>query len=197
MKLLNNINTPYFSLPVSEEAKIRALANELAKDILEPNEILAALDISQEEYDVIKDTRAFRELHSAAVSEWKSAANTQKRTKLLSAATVEAALPTFWKDFNNPHESLNARVGLLNALAKIGGLGLADPVERVAMPGQLFKLEIHLADKKEVITIEGQAQSTIDSSSQRDEDQSDYPDDDSMGDHQDQHEREEEFDPFA
>ena len=92
---------PQFDMPAAEEGKLRALVIELAKDILEPEEILSSLGISWDEYDQIKETRAFRELYTQALTEWKSAANTQKRVKLLAATTVEAALPTFWKDFNN------------------------------------------------------------------------------------------------
>lgn len=156
----HNATTPIFDIPVAEEARLKALAVELAKDILEPEEILESLGISWGEYDQIKETRAFRELYTQALAEWKSAANTQKRVKLLAATTVEAALPTFWKDFNNPQESLGTRVSLLNALAKIGGLGQSDPMERSALPGQVFKLEIHLQDRKEMITIQAP---TIDS----------------------------------
>lgn len=145
--------TPHFDIPVAEEARLRALATELAKDILEPEEILQSLGLSLSDYEVIKSTRAFRELYTQALTEWKSAANTQKRVKLLSATTVEAALPTFWKDFNNPTEALSSRVALLNALAKIGGLGQNENAERAALPGQTFRLEIHLNDRQETITI--------------------------------------------
>lgn len=146
---------PFFEMPTIEEAKLRSLAIELAKDILEPEDILKQLGLTINDYDVIKTTRAFRELYTQALTEWKSAANTQKRVKLLAATTVEAALPTFWKDFNDPQEPLGTRVSLLNALAKIGGLGLPEQSERQALPGQTFKLEIHLADRQETITIQG------------------------------------------
>jgi hypothetical protein len=145
---------PAFNLPVEEESKLRTLATELAKDILEPEQILNNLHISHEQYDAIKETRAFRYMYAQACAEWNSAANTQKRIKLLAASTVEAALPIFWSDFNNANETLNARVGLLQTLAKIGGLGVPDPSERVAGgPGQTFKLEIHLSNRQEPITI--------------------------------------------
>jgi hypothetical protein len=145
--------TPHFNISPIEEAKLRSLAIELAKDILEPEEILSSLDLSLSDYEDIKNTRAFRELYTQALTEWKSAANTQKRVRLLAATTVEAALPTFWKDFNSTTEPLTARVGLLNALAKVGGLGQTEMGDRVALPGQTFKLEIHLADREETITI--------------------------------------------
>lgn len=144
---------PYFDMSTVEEATLRTLAIELAKDILEPEQILGNLGLSLGAYDVIKNTRAFKELFTQALTEWKSAANTQKRVKLLAATTVEAALPTFWADFNNPQEALATRVALLNALAKIGGLGQQEQSERAALPGQTFKLEIHLADRRETITI--------------------------------------------
>lgn len=172
---------PYFNMPAAEEGKLRSLAIELAKDILEPEDILNSLGLTLGDYEEIKNTRAFRELYTQALTEWKSAANTQKRVKLLAATTVEAALPTFWKDFNSPTETLSSRVSLLTALAKIGGLGQPEPAEKVALPGQSFKLEIHLNDRQETITISGEAlePSTIDSQGEELE------------------EEEEEFDPFA
>jgi hypothetical protein len=135
------------------EGRLRALANELAKDILDAPDILKSLNMGFDEYEIIKETRAFKELYTQALAEWQSAANTQKRAKLKAATLVETALPTFWKDFNNPDENLNARVGLLTTLAKIGGLGQSENVERAALPGQTFKLEIHLSGKDEPLTI--------------------------------------------
>jgi hypothetical protein len=152
--------TPQFNIPVHDEARLRALANELAKDIMEAPDILKSLGIEFEEYETIKETRAFKELYIQALAEWQSAANTQKRVKLKAATAVEAALPTFWKDFNNPNENLNARVGLLTTLAKIGGLGQGETADRVALPGQTFKLEIHLSGKDEPLTIVSGATAT-------------------------------------
>lgn len=158
---------PAFEMPAAEESKLRTLATELAKDILEPEQILKNLHITATQYDAIKDTRAFRYMYAQACAEWTSAANTQKRVKLLAASTVEAALPTFWNDFNNANEPLNARVGLLQTLAKIGGLGIPDPAERTpGGPGQIFKLEIHLSGKEEPITIEA---SSVDTYAEDDE----------------------------
>lgn len=143
-----------------DEARLRQLAVELAKDIHSPQEILNSLGLSEDDYQAIKDTRAFRTMYLAASAEWNAAGNTQKRAKLKAAAMTEEVLPMFYADIEERKESLTARVALLNTIAKIGGLGQPEP----ALPGggnhQFFKLEIHLQGRQEPIIIDGESVSS-------------------------------------
>lgn len=140
----------------ANELLLRQLAVELAKDIHNPQEILKGLGLTEDDYQAIKDTRAFKAMFLAASAEWNAAGNTQKRAKLKAAAMTEEALEMFWADIQERKETLNARVGLLNTLARIGGLGNPDPVANVGGNGQSFKLEIHLQGRTAPIIIDGE-----------------------------------------
>lgn len=143
-----------------DEDKLRILATELAKDIHEPQDILKTLDLTEEDYEAIKDTRAFKVFYNSALAEWNGAGNTQKRAKLKAAAMTEEALPFFYADLEERKESLTARVALLNTIAKIGGLGQPDPVTSSGGNNQFFKLEIHLQGRAEPIVIDGEHEFT-------------------------------------
>lgn len=138
---------------MDDEWKLRQLAVEMARDIKETPEILKALGITQQSFEILKDTRAFRAMYNEALSEWSAAGNTQKRVKLKAAATVEAVLHEFYTDMKDKTEPLSARTELLKTMARIGGLGNPEPITNKG-PGQFFKLEIHLDGKRDPIIIE-------------------------------------------
>jgi hypothetical protein len=128
----------------------------MAKDIVEPVETLKTLGITPEQFDDIKETRAYRMMYAEAVAEWQGANNTQKRVKLKAAATVEAIMHEFYHDMRNRAETLTARTELLKTLARIGGLGNPEPIQQKNM-GQFFKLEIHIDGKQSPIIVGGEA----------------------------------------
>jgi hypothetical protein len=142
-------------LPVLlEEQKLRHLATELAKDIADPADVLKALELTDADYQFIKDTRAFKVMYQAALAEWHGAGNVQKRVKFKSAAMIEEVLPVFYQDITNPESPLSAKVELLKTIAKFGSIGNPEPV----LPGnngQFFKLEIHLSGKPDPIVVGG------------------------------------------
>lgn len=156
-----NMVTKYSSSEIAkgymDEDTLRKLAVELARDIHEPDEILKSLGLTEEDYQAIKNTRAFQTMFNAATAEWNAAGNTQKRAKLKAAAMTEESLEYFMQDIQNREENLNARVGLLNTLARIGGLGNPEPVNVNPAGGQFFKLEIHLQGRDSPIVIDGEA----------------------------------------
>jgi hypothetical protein len=139
-----------------DEDRLRQLAVELARDIHEPNAILKHLGLSEDDYNVIKDTRAFKNMYNLALGEWNAASNTPKRVKLKAAAMTEEVLPLFYADIAERKESLTARVSLLQTLSKIGGLGNPEPLPPGGGNHQFFKLEIHLQGRKDPIVIDGQ-----------------------------------------
>ena len=136
-----------------EEQKLRQLAVELVKEISEPLDVLKALGITPYEYEHIKNTRAFKAMYNAALAEWHSAGNTQKRVRFKSASLVELALGAFYQEVNNRDEPLSSRVELLKTIARFGGIGNPDPVTPGGN-GQSFKLEIHLTGRQEPIVVE-------------------------------------------
>jgi hypothetical protein len=160
----NNPKSIYpMDLVFLEEPKLRMLAIEMAKDIADPLEILRALNISHVDYELIKESRAFKTMYNAALAEWTSAGNTQKRVKFKAAAAVEEVLAQFHDDMKNKEQPLSARVELLKTMARFGAIGNQEPLSTNS--GQFFKLEIHLDGKKEPIVVNGGR--TIDSSAER------------------------------
>ena len=73
--------TPAFTPMVYhiDEQRLRQLANEMAKDIVEPEEILKSLNFTSHEYEEIRETRAYKQMYTEALAEWQGAGNTQKR----------------------------------------------------------------------------------------------------------------------
>ena len=148
--LFTPMNTPAIQTP--DEHRLRALANEMAKGIADPLDILKALDLTPTDFDNIRDTRAYRHMFAEALAEWEGASNTQKRVKLKAAATVEIIMPEFYQEMRNRTEPLSVRAELLKTLARIGGLGNPEPIQ-TRNSGQFFKLEIHIDGKKDPIII--------------------------------------------
>ena len=144
------------SLKINEEfaRRLRALAQELASGIQEPDDIFEQLGFTQAEYDKLANDRVFKELLVSAVSEWNAASNTQKRVKLKSAVAVENVIHHLAAAIEDPNEPLSSKSSAFLALMKAGSIGNPDPVA-VGGVGNSFKLEIHLANKVETITIEG------------------------------------------
>ena len=135
------------------ELRLRKLAEEWAKGVSTPRSTLDALGFSEEEWKLLAKSRAFRRMLEEASAEWRAADNTHKRVRLKSAATIEEAIPTFSEAMSDQRHPLSARVRVLEALAKIGGLGQQEAVSGGA--GQMFKLEIHLGDGKKPLIIDG------------------------------------------
>lgn len=159
MSPINKTNfAPAFSPIIHQvdEYRLRQLANEMAKDIVDPIDILKQLNITSEQYEEIRDTRAYKIMYAEACAEWQGANNTQKRVKLKAAATVEVVMHEFYRDLRNTTETLSARTELLKTLARIGGLGNPEPIQQKNM-GQFFKLEIHIDGKQSPIIVGGEA----------------------------------------
>ena len=135
-----------------EEQKLRQLAVELVKEIAPPLDVLKALGITPDEYEVIKTTRAFKAMYNSAMAEWHGASNAQKRVKFKSAGLIEEVLPVFYQDIKNRDEPLSSRVELLKTIARFGGIGNPEPLPPGGN-GQFFKLEIHLSGRQEPIVV--------------------------------------------
>jgi hypothetical protein len=130
------------TLTADDEARLRNLANGLAKQIEDPEKLLARLGFSGEDYAELSESRIFKGMLTQALVEWEGAANTHKRTKLKAAVNVEEALPSFYQAMVNVKEPLSSRVKALEIISRIAGLGNPEPV--AAGNGQFFKLEINL-----------------------------------------------------
>lgn len=146
---------PTLEITDADEDRLRTLANELAKGIEDEEDLLKRLGFTRADYDMLAQTRMFKQMLDQAASEWIGASNTQKRIKLKAAVNVEQALPSFYTAMTNPKEPLASRVKVLEVVSRIGQLGM--PEAQMAGSGQFFKLEINLGAARETITIAGGA----------------------------------------
>lgn len=156
------------------ELKLRYVVTELAKDIIEIEDILAHVEISKEEYLKLSQTRAFKDALTVANTEWQGATNTYKRVKLKAAAiTEEMMLNLFILARDNKEESLSAKTKLFSEISKIAGLNTPDPALAAGggVMGNVFNLQINYANGGEETLVIGSPIIEGNYESQKDDDQ--------------------------
>jgi hypothetical protein len=152
-------------LTAKDEQRLRELANGIVRGIQTPEEVLARLDFTHDDYTELSDTRAFRQMLREAQDEWEGARNTHKRIKLKAAVNIEEALPHFYTAMTSDKEPLSSKVKAFEVVARVAGLGNPEPVGAGA--GQFFKLEINLGGGVAPMVLESGVQDvTIDHDSE-------------------------------
>lgn len=143
------------------ERRIRSIANEIAMDLLEINDILKNHDVSQNEWLRLATNPLFNEMVAAYRSEWSSAKNTRERVDLKTLLLVESGLETMHALMNDPREPANARVEVFKSLQRGAGIGKNDPgtesVGKVSLTinmggGQSIKVEQTLPQNQTGLT---------------------------------------------
>lgn len=113
------------------------LAREVAANIYPVEKILAALKISDEEFERIKAQPRFQKLLEQMVLEWESVTNTMERTKVKAGAMVEDWLPEAHTMMHDRTQGLAARTELAKLVTRLAGIGekdiSANGVERVSV----------------------------------------------------------------
>ena len=125
-----------------DETRLRDLAYAIAKDIEDPQEVLARLGFTHEDYDELAGTRVFKSMLDQAVSEWQGANNVAKRVKLKAAVNIEQAMPSMYDAMIDPKEPLASRVKVFEIMSRVGGLGNPEP--QAIGAGSAFNLTIQL-----------------------------------------------------
>ena len=125
-----------------DEQKLRELAAGIVRGIQTPEEVLARLDMTIDDYSELSETRMFRQMLRTAQDEWEGASNTHKRIKLKAAVNIEEALPHFFIAMTSDKEPLSSKVKAFEVVSRVAGLGQTEQVAPGA--GQFFKLEINL-----------------------------------------------------
>lgn len=133
--------------PGSHDVTLLRLAREIAMDIQPVEAILAALEISDDEWQEIQQNPTFRGYLRTAIEEWQSAINTQERVRLKSLAFVEEALPEFYARAHDPSENLQHKIRVLEVVAKFAGVG--GNVD-TALSGEKFSVTINLGADHQV-----------------------------------------------
>jgi hypothetical protein len=129
-----------------DEQRLRSLAIGIAQRIRDPEEILAELGFSEDDWRELEKSRIFRRLLEQAQAEWNSVTKTSQRVKLKAGVNIELSLPQFYADMIDPGHPLVARVKALELMARLAGLPEQEVGEHA--PGAQFKLEIHLGDNR-------------------------------------------------
>jgi hypothetical protein len=126
--------------------QIAVLAREMAIAIRDPQIILKALNITQEQFDTYILPQVFyKRAYEAFVLEWESALTTNKRIALQSAAALEDVLPKLASRMHKDVESLPAVVETAKLLAKLSGAG---ETSSETTPGERFTITINLGAEK-------------------------------------------------
>ena len=121
------------------------LARELAMDIQSIDKILAARQITNEEFENIKQNPRFQSIYSRMVDEWESSLNTAERVRIKALSFVEEAMPEYFARAHDPREALPAKVEILKAVSKIAGI---EKREDAAGGGEKFSVTINISDTK-------------------------------------------------
>ncbi len=124
-----------------DEAKLVALARELAIDILPLETICSNLHIGPNELEVILKNPRFQAILSEQSMLWNSAMNTAERVKAKALASLEHWLIELHERLHDPKETLTAKIEGGKLLAKLAGAGI-DKAE-VSM-GERFALTINI-----------------------------------------------------
>lgn len=124
------------------------LARELAMDIHSLDKILAARSITPEQFEEIKKSPRFNAIYSRMVQEWESSLNTGERVRLKALAFVEESLPEYFQRAHDRMEALPAKVEILKAVAKIGGIDSRPKDETGG--GEKFSVTINLGGDSQV-----------------------------------------------
>jgi hypothetical protein len=109
-----------------EERKLRAIAREIAMDIIDVEVILASHKITPEDFTDIAQSPSFQKLLAEQMEEWNTAQSTRERVEKKTFSMLEEFLPQAWQYLHSPSFGDTAKVSLLQALQKQVGIGLRD-----------------------------------------------------------------------
>ena len=132
--------------PHLDEPQMVVLARDMAWNIRDPDIILGALGVTQEQFDThVKRNAFYKRAYETFLVEWESANSTNKRIAVKSAAALEDLLPSIGARMANAKEGLPAVVETAKLFAKLAGAG---EEKRDSSPGEKFTITINLgADK--------------------------------------------------
>ena len=140
------------------------LAREIAMDIHTIEDVLKIHEVTQGQWDAIRELPTFQNYLRNALQEWNSASNTSERVRLKSLHFVEEALPEFYARAHDKDENLLHKTEILKTVAKLAGL---DKLGTEGSIGEKLSVTINLGSDHQLrvekditsqVTIEGKAQ---------------------------------------
>jgi len=136
-------------LPVSlrvprDVATLAALAREVAMDINELDVVLARFELTAKEYAEIADNHVYKQMLTAAVQAWASAANTPERIRIEAASAFEQIMPVISLRMRNDREGLDDVVKGARLFAEVAGFAVNSGVAN----GERVTINIDLGNDK-------------------------------------------------
>ncbi len=122
--------------------RMRAVARELAIDIMEPATIVEKFEMTVEEWDYIIQHPQFKEMLLEEKERWHSSMNTKERIEYKANQILEDSMLKIHEYIQSPAFSDNAKVGLLQVLQKQTNVGGKEN-NGVAM-GERFQITINM-----------------------------------------------------
>ena len=139
---------PTIPQSVYEDAKLVKLAREIAMGIGEMPDILARHNLTQVQFDAIKQLPHFGRMLAAELEAWSSASNTKERVAIKAGSMIEEYLPELYARLNDASEPLMAKIKAIELISKMAGFGDRD-IPAAGSPGDRVQVIINLgADTK-------------------------------------------------
>ena len=144
-------------LPVRSDLLTVKLAQELATNLLTPEEIAQQFNITTGQLKKIIDHPQFRELYKEAKLQWNGGLNAKDRTRYKADALVEDSLLQMAQIVNDP-DSKSAQIDAFKQIVAVSNHAPKNAVKGEGEGGEKFVLNISLANTDEKVVIEGTPQ---------------------------------------
>ncbi len=108
------------------ERRMRAIAQEIARDIQPLHMILDAHSVTEQQWSKMTRSPLFQRMVAEEVEVWSSSLNTEERIKHKMQSAVEQSLPEMFARLHDPREPLAAKVALWTQMMKGGSIGTKD-----------------------------------------------------------------------
>ncbi len=127
-----------------DDLTLQRLAQELARDVYSPRDVLARFGIEPEVFQkFIRTTPTFVRHFTEAHTMWHSAGNTSERVQLKAQAMFEEWLGEADRLFHDQNQPMSAKMELLKTVGRVGGLDRDKEKGHVA-PGERVLVQINL-----------------------------------------------------
>ena len=156
---------PPQELPVRSDLLTVKLAQELAANLLTPEEIAQQFNITTGQLKKIIANPQFRQLYKDAKASWAGGLNSRERTQFKADCIVEDGLLAMVNILNDP-DSKSAQLEAFKQVVAVSSHAPKNAVKNAADEGSKFILNISLAGTDEKVVIEGTPQ--IDTATEED-----------------------------
>jgi len=131
------------------DVTLSKLARDIAWDIYPLETVLGNYNVTQEEWQAIKEMPRFQRYLENEIATWANADNTAERVKIKSQALIEDYLPEIYERMIDPTENLPAKVEAAKFIGKLAGLGNERSAGDVST-GEKVSITINLGEDRKL-----------------------------------------------